>query len=119
MKPKGNAMHPRLTRVFVLYNLHAEFIEELRRDADHVVRRIVRATVRDELKPPFVITTVVCGYAVDDQIIRLEARVGTTSASPDEKLAAYDRARRIVKDVEGACSSLGLEMRAGAFGEQS
>lgn len=101
----------------VKFNMVTEFAEEIKKDAEHIDRNIVRVTQsfkQSELSPKIKLVYFIGTYSVDGQVVKLERYCGDVwGVSEDADKVVLDKADMAMGDVEKLCKALGIDCRAG------
>ena len=101
----------------VKFNDTDEFIEELRRDADAVDRKVLRLTFRYRLVDPSPMQSmaVVASAVIAGHVVELEDRCGTFFQQTREADEVRAAAKKRADAIRVAAEELGLEVRSGVF----
>lgn len=101
--------------VTVKFNDVAEFLDELKRDAAEVQRKILRCTFsfRRGNSMPIEVMYVMVTYMVFDQLVMLEHRCGEWMTGTSDQETVRGTAIAIKDKIDAAANELGLELRAG------
>lgn len=101
----------------VKFNDVDEFLTELKADAEHVDRDLIRITFRHraEQSTPFRSIAVIASAVIGGHVVTLEARSGTFFGGSPEADTAKQEAQKAAAAIEAAAKELGMEVRAGVF----